>query len=310
MRHVFLFLITLAGCAHAPIPDASDPPLCVVTRVDVDTGVATETYTFNTWGLVSYTWRYSAHSYGQRTNHWRGDKLVSAEVESQLGALDEAVYGPWQDRMVVAQEPTHAAHSLAFAYDPAGRLVTWTTHNVTRVGETTHTSERVIRRTYDESGRKTHEHETYNGEPSAKMTYGYDAAGRMLSVRAQRGNLDYVATVVRDEAGRVAGHRLDDGFAPPLWRYDGQGRLVDLGYGNTFVWNDRGEMVVRTLGQRVQYEYEAGRLRVARYPDRSMYKQTYSAACPVGFKHPLITPNTLYHEYYEGPPDHYTWSSY
>jgi hypothetical protein len=320
MRHHFLLFFWvwgLSGCGLLIVDDkASKVEVCAVERLDVATNVVTDRYEFGEFGMVRHAWQLSPGTRGERVNHYEGGRLVWAEVEAFHQAGDEGSYAPWQRGMVVFEVDTAERYRLRFEYDEEGRLALWETQMWSKSVDEAFRSVREVEYRYDERGRKVRQEERYvnTRSPASVVVREYlylDGDDMVDEIRNQMSNHTSRVRFENDpKIKKVLRYAINDEGFGPLRVFDARGRLVSMASGGEVRWNEADQIVDQTLGVQVRYTYADGRLSRAMYEDGSGYVQTYSAGCPVGFSHPRVTPNTLYFEHYEGPPDHHTWSSY
>jgi len=314
MRYTFLLMFFVSACVPTDVDDTPfDQTTCEVTRRDVATGVITNQLVFSELGLVSHAFQVGPGTRGLRVNTYENGRLVRGEAETWNRAHESQTFGAWQMRMAVYENDTYFHEDLTFTYDAAGQLIQWDTDSLTSYADTEHVSRRQVVYTWNAKGEKIRE-DQYSGNqlvhPWLTNTYTY---------RSQDGRLENIHTVqdghprdlrfIYDENGNLI-RRAEKDFPGLHYDYDEHGRLVGVSGTRYFTRDADGLIVASTLRTPVIYTHIDGRLATANYDDGSAYTQTYSAGCPSGFTHPLVTPNSLYLEHYEGPPMHHTWSSY
>jgi YD repeat-containing protein len=313
MRYTLLFMVFIGACVPTDVDDTPfDETTCEVTRRDVATGAITNQLVFSEFGLVSHAFQLAPGTRGLRINTYQNGRLVRGEAETWNRANESQTFGAWQMRMAVYESDTYFHEDLTFTYDAAGQLIQWDTDSVTSYADTRHVSKRRVVYTWNAKGQKIRT-DQYSGnglKPWLTNTYTH---------RSQDGRLENIHTVqdghprdlrfVYDKNGNLI-RQAEDDFPGLRYDFDDHGRLVGRGGTRYFTRDADGLIVTSSLGTPVRYTYVDGRLATANYEDGSSYTQTYSPGCPSGFTHPLITPNSLYLEHYEGPPMHHTWSSY
>jgi len=313
MRYALLLMLFMSSCVPTDVDDTPfDQTTCDVTRRDVATGVVTNQFVFSEFGLVSHAFQVGPGTRGLRVNTYENGRLVRGEAETWSRANESQTFGAWQSRMAVYENDTYFHEDLTFTYDAASRLIQWDTDAVTSYADTKKTSKRRVVYTWNPNGEKIRTDQYSGGVLKPWLIYTY-------TYRSQDGRLENIHTVqdgrprdlrfIYDEQGNLI-RQAEDDFAGLRYDFDDHGLLVGRNGTRYFTRDANGSIVASTLGTPVIYTYVEGRLATANYEDGSAYTQTYSAGCPSGFTHPLITPNTLYIEHYEGPPMHHTWSSY
>ena len=310
MRHFFLFSL-LGACASVDVEDGPFvEPMCGVIRRADGSGVVTDRFVFSELGLVSHVWQWSPGTRGLRINTYENWRIVHGEVETWHRANESQTYGPWQMRMALYDADTYFHHDLTFTYDENGQLSTWKTDALTSFANTEHTSSRTVVYRHNAEGQKIRE-DQYSGAATAPWlsnTYTY-RNGRLDNIHTVQDGRPRDLWLVYDDHGNLIRRRADD-FLGLRYDFDGQGHLVGWNGQHSYTRDDQGLIIASTVGTPVTFEYVEGRLVRATYEDGSGYTQTYGSGCPTGFSHPLVTPNSLYIEHYEGPPMHHTWSSY
>ncbi|MEZ4461731.1 MAG: hypothetical protein R3E66_18815 [bacterium] len=312
MRYLSILLIFWSACAPTGVEDTPfDEPMCEVVRRADGSGVVTDRFVFSELGLVSHAWQLGPRTRGLRVNTYENGRLVSAKVDEWTGAHEISEYGAWQMRLVEADADLYTHYDLTFAYTKNGELAQREVVGATSAQDTIEPLRLRYVLSYNEQGQKIREAQ-FSGdaeEPWLVYTYTYRSDGRLDTMHVVQNGRPRDVKFVYDERGNLI-RRVHGENQGLLYDFDENGRLIGWNGQIKYKRAPDGLILESSVGKTGRYTYMDGRLTEAHFDDGSGYKQRYSAGCPSGFTHPLVTPTSAFQEYYEGPPLRYKWVTF
>lgn len=287
---------------------------CIVEQHDMETARLVARLEFAPQGLLSHRVIYGEQHYSTRRNTYdRAGRLSRTRITMDFAAGQPEDGFSWRrNGLPIMEDNMHRVVEGHFEYGPSGEVVWVEVELTTTVGEEVYHSAFVHHYSYDARGRKITKETSYgpsNGlVRSKRVDYTYDDHGRLQSrvstsfQPASKTESSYRTTFDYDARGNLIGIATSGSSIPSKREYDADNRLVSLGSGDVFVWDDSGRLV-RTAIPKIETDFtydDKGRLSTTRFDRGGGYVTTYSKGCPSGFADPAFTPNVDAFLFYEG----------
>jgi YD repeat-containing protein len=321
MKKPSLFFIVIlaahsAGCAMLDSEAVYDETSssCVVEQHDMETGRLVARLEFVPAGLVTHRVNYGEHRHTLRRHTYdRAGKLIRARLTWEVAAgLPEDGFSWQRSYLPVWKVDVVRVVEANFEYGSHGKVVRATTEITTTTAESVDYSLIVHNYVYDENGRKIAKESEYDASNglvrSKRVDYAYDDEGRLQSRKstsfetASEPRSSWTATFGYDARGNLVEINTSGNPMALKREYDEDNRLITLGYGKVFTWDDSGRLLRNGRSNfATDYTYDdQGRLHTTRFDRGGGYDTTYSEGCPSGFADPAFTPNVDGHLFYEG----------
>jgi YD repeat-containing protein len=316
-----LYLLTIAvsfstSCAMVDSEAIYDQTsaICVVEQHDKETARLFSRLEFVPEGLLSHKVIYGEHHHSTRRNTYdRAGRLSRTRITTDFAAGQPEDRLSWRrNGLPVTKDDKLRIAEGNFEYGPAGGVVRAEVDLTTTIGEEVHHSAFAHDYTYDERGRTTTKKTSYgpsNGlVRSRRIDYTYNGNNRLQSrfstsyQPASNTERSYRTTFGYDSRGNLTEIDSSGNSTTSKREYDADNRLISLGGGDVFTWDDSGRLV-RSAISRIETSFsydDQGRLHTTRFDRGGGLITTYSESCPAGFADPAFTPNVDGFLFYEG----------
>jgi hypothetical protein len=304
------------GCAMLDSEAMADETstTCIVEQHDLETRRLVARLVFVPAGLLTHRVNCGAHNHTMRRNTYdRAGRLIRTRLTWDVAAGEPVREFSWRrNTLPIYESDVLRVAEGNFEYGPNDKVIRATVELTTTTAETVHHSTTVHTYIYDESGRKIAKKTAYgpsNGVVTSKrVDYTYGDEGRLKSRKStsfeapSKPRSSYRTTFSYDSRGNLTEIKTSGSSFASKREYDANDRLVSLGSGEVFTW-DESDRLVRSAIPKIEADYtydDQGRLDTTRFDRGGSITTTYSKSCPSGFADPAFTPNVDGFLYYEG----------